>query len=160
MSDSYPVKWRNRKLAGTLLTDEKKAEFSAFVFNHLLDEAARRMAPTRYMKFERRLTADPPEWTSLPDDAIAAVLNKPGPQRQLYRVVFGLSADPADEAYMSDEDLDAMVAEKADPKSDLRRVMTMVLGGSDPLAPRGEPGSPRPEAASGPTPPSATSPSA
>jgi hypothetical protein len=156
----YPVEWRGRKFVASDLTDELKERYCAWLYNHLLDNARARKSASDYLRYENRLTAAPPEWTSLPDDATLASLDKLPGRRQLLRLILSLKPE-TDPDGMSDAEMDELIREKeADPGSDLKRAMNLIRDRADPKAKRAGGGSPARTDESAPTPPSATTPSA
>lgn len=161
----YPVVWKDRKLIATDLTDDLKWKYTVWLFNDMLDNAAKRMSRNAYNQFEKKLTVNPPEWTSVPDDTVVASFTKLVAWRQLMRLILDLPTleeDPLNG--MSDDELAEMIASKepqeGKPQSDLTRAMNRIQDAADPKVQKGGPGSPRPEAEKEPTPPSATSQSA
>lgn len=161
MSDTgYVVRWRGETYSVSDLTDKVKHRYCVWLYGHMLDNAKVYKKAKDFVRFERQLTASPPEWTSLPDFEVLDSFNKPPGRRQLLRLLLDLSDDPADPTFMAEEDLEAMVAEKsADPDSDLNRAMRLVGESADPKARGAARSSPAPAAGSEPTPPSATTPS-
>lgn len=156
MAETYEIKWRGEVYHASDLTDERKNRYCRELYGHMLENAKRFKNAKDYMEFDRKLTANPPEWTSLPSWDVLESFNTEWGKRQLMRVILGLDVDQ-----MPDGELDELVADKeADPNSDLNRAMALIQEASDPKVQRGERGSPRPKAASEPTPHSATSQSA
>lgn len=122
----------------------------------MLENAKRYKTAKEYLEFDRKLTASPPEWTSLPDTSVLESLSKQNGQTELVRLILGI-----DREMMSDDEFDEMIAEKEkDDASDLNRAMRLIRENSDPKVQKGERGSRRPEAESEPTQASATSQSA
>lgn len=159
--EGYPVEWRGEVLYLSDLTDGVKAAFCAEVYRVMLESARQRMPAAAYFRFEDRLTARPPQWTTLPDECVADALDVSGPYGErfhlsLNRLLFGLAGHE-----MADAELRELIdAKGADPAGDYARGMKQVRENSDPKVPTAGGGSPAPTAGSGPTPPSATSPSA
>lgn len=154
-SDGYPVEWRGRKFTARDMTDKMKFAFCVWAFDHMLENARQRMSWNQFNAFQKLLVAAPPEWTSLADPDIIAILGRVPGKTKMMRLVLGVPTEDD----MSAEDFDAMLLEKATPTSDLTLAMKRIKEDSDPKAQRGELGSPRPEAEGEPTPPSAESPS-
>lgn len=156
MSDEgFKINWQGRKLIARPMTDKMKEKYGVWAYNQMLRNARQRMDWNQYMAYENRLTAKPPEWTSIPDPSILSLLDTPAGGHQYIRIVMDLSEDVADDNYMSDDELKEMLAEKTDPNCDLMRAMKQIGALNDPKAPKGGPGSPRPEEGKEPTPPSA-----
>lgn len=153
----YPIEWRGETIYASDLTDELKFKYCQFLFDQMLVNAAKYMTPARYLKFEKKLTAAPPEWTSIADDDVIASLDKPYGVRLIVRVILDRSTDKKSDKYMSDDEVDELIAEKASPTSDLTIAMNRIRENADPKASRGEPSSPRQKDASEHTQPSATS---
>lgn len=147
--------WQGRKFVARPTTDKMKERYGVWAFNQMLRNARARMDWNQYRTFENRLAAKPPEWTSLADESILAILNTAAGARQFIRITLDLSEDANDESYMSDEELDQLIAEETDTGCAFMRAMKQIGELSDPKAQKGGVGSPRPEAASEPTPPSA-----
>jgi len=156
VAETYPVTWRGETYHASDLTDDIKHRYCVALYGHLLDNARKFKTAKDYLDFDRKLTANPPEWTSLPGWDVLESFNTQWGQRQLMRLVLGIDKDT-----MGDDELDEMVkAKEAEPGSDLNRAMALIREAADPKARKGGPGSPRPEAGSELTPPSATNPSA
>ena len=152
MANKYEVKWRGETYHASDLTDELKFRYCQWLYGHMLENAKRYKTAAQYLEFDRKLTASPPEWTSLPDPEVLQSLGKPPGQKALMRIILNLDSDA-----MNDADFDEMIAAKeADETSDLKRAMKLIKEDADPKAQRGEPGSPRPMVASEPMQPSAT----
>lgn len=154
MAQTYEIRWREEVYHASDLTDEIKHKYCVELYGHLLGNARKFKSAKDYMEFDRKITANPPEWTSIPGWDVLESLNTKWGERLLMRLVLGIGKDA-----MTDEELDEMVKEKeADPTSDLNIAMKLIKENADPKAPRGGPGSPRPKADSEPTPASATNP--
>jgi hypothetical protein len=141
--EGYPVEWRGRTLHLSDLTEKAKQQFCAVVYRTMLGVARSLMDAPNYIRFERSLTAQPPQWTTEADDCVAAALDVAGPHRahyhrELNRILFG-------EPEMDDAELDELIAAKeADPTSDYCLAMKQVKEAENPKAPRGGRGSPAP----------------
>lgn len=155
MSNTYEVRWRGEVYHASDLTDGLKHRYCQWLYGHMLDNARRFKTAAQYLEFDRKLTASPPEWTSLPGWDVLESFSTTAGRRQLLRLILDVDADR-----LSDADMDEMVeAKQADPASDLNRAMNLIREAADPKARRAERSSPAPADASGPTPSSATNPS-
>lgn len=152
----YEVKWRGETYYASDLTDELKFKYCQWLFDHMLENAAKYMEAARYLRFEKKLMASPPEWTSIGDESVIASLEKEPGIRAMIRVILDVSANEKHENYLSEDDLTAMLTEKAAETSDLSRAMKRIKENADPKAQSGGPGSPRPVAETEPTQASAT----
>lgn len=159
MPSTYEIRWRGEVYHASDLTDGLKAKYCVWLYNHMLANARRYKTAADYLAFDRKLTASPPEWTSLPGLDVLESFNTAAGRRQLIRLILDLPAVEDDpERGMTDADLDEMVtAKEAEQGSDLERAMALIRDAADPKAPRGGRSSPAPAAGSAPTPPSATS---
>lgn len=155
MANKYEVKWRGETYFASDLTDALKFKYCQWLYGYMLENAKRYKTAKEFLEFDRKLTASPPEWTSVPDASVLESLGREPGQLQLMRLVLNLDQDA-----MSDADFNEMIEEKEkDANSDLNRAMKLIREDSDPKAPKGGGGSPRPAAESEPTPRSATNPS-
>lgn len=153
----YPIKWRGETFYASDLTDELKFKYCQWLFDDMLANAAKFMSAARYLKFEKKLAAAPPEWTSLGDESVIASLERESGLRAMVRIILGRSFDPDDELYLSDDDLTALLEDKKDETSDLSRALRRIKENADPKASGGERGSPRQAEEKEPTQHSATS---
>lgn len=154
--EGYPVFWKDRKLIATDLTDELKAKYTQALFSEMRNDAAFRMSRNDFNLFEKKLVINPPEWTSICDDVVIASFTRPKMWQILMRLILDLKTledDPVDG--MSDEELIEFVDAKKNEDSDLSAAMRRIVDNSDPKATKGGHGSPRPEAESDSSPPSA-----
>ena len=156
MSDErYPIEWRCETYYAREMTDDLKHKYCLWLYRHTLKNAQNWMNAKDYLAFERRLTVNPPEWTSVAHPDVIESFNTTAGCLRLFR----LAIDVSEEA-MSDEELNEMVTEKEkDPTSDFNIAMKLIRENADPKAKRGGHGSPAPEDVNGHTPLSATNPS-
>lgn len=156
MSETYEIRWRGEVYHAGDLTDEKKNRYCVELYGHLLENARKFKTAKDYMEFDRKITANPPEWTSLPSWDVLESLNSAWGHKTLMRIILDIGKD-----VMTDDELDEMVKEKeAESGSDLNTAMKLIKEAADPKVPRGGHGSPRPEAGKEPTQASAMSQSA
>lgn len=157
----YPVVWRGRKFVASDLTDGLKAAFCKWLYNHMLDNARERMTYNAYQRYENKLTAAPPEWTT-DGEVVIAAFTQLKPRRQLIRLILAVKTPDEDaEIGMSDDELDRLIMEKeADQTSDFVRAMNQIKENMDPKASRAVHGSAVPAAENEPTLPSVVATSA
>lgn len=152
----YEVKWRGETYYASDLTDDLKFKYCQWLYGHMLENAKRFKTARDFLEFDRKLTASPPEWTSLPDHAVLESLGKEPGQAALMRLILNL-----DKEKMSDDDFNEMVEQKQkDETSDLNLAMKLIREDADSKVQKGGVGSLRPEAESEPTQASAMSQSA
>ncbi len=156
MAEKYPVKWRGETYYASDLTDGLKFKYCQWLYGFMLDNARKFKTAVQYLEFDRRLTANPPEWTSIASAEVLESFKEAAGQRQILRLILDL-----DEDAMSDADLAEMTTAKdIDEASDLNTALKIIRENADPKPQPGEAGLPRPAAESEPLPPSAMSPSA
>lgn len=154
MAEKYEIKWRGETYYASDLTDEIKRKYCVWLVNHMLDNARKVKTAADYLIFDRKLMANLPEWTSgvATEDVLESFKTMAG-QLHLMRLVLDIDAD-----LMTDAELQEFVNQKeADEASDLNRAMKLIKEAADPKVQRGDHSSPRPTAANGPMPRSATS---
>lgn len=157
MADTYEIEWRGETYHASDLTDELKKKYCKWLYRHMLTNAREYKTAAEFAEFDRKLTTNPPKWTSLPEhwDVIESFTTPEG-AIALARLILGIKVE-----VMNDEELNEMIREKEkDPLSDYCVAMRQIKESADPKVQRGGHGSPAPADAKEPTPHSVTSQSA